>query len=288
MKNVHLITTNKPSKMQRCELSEWFDINKENLIDDRYKWQHLYITSDVEIKEGDGKYPVLGNKSTIYKDCPDLWKSSGDWKKIILTTDQDLIADGVQAIDDEFLEWFVKNPSCEFVEIIYGLFNPMGRQVDPNNLGQNHSQCIWKHKIIIPQEKPKEETIEEAASKYAKKSSLFTFQQNHAKDFIAGAKWQKEQILQFLYSEITERRDYSASKMCEKIVEFIEQTTKNNPKTQETNYQIGYRMQKEGYGISDSWSSVITTNPNNEPTNEEIEEWMNGYHDAKSENVKQN
>jgi hypothetical protein len=36
--------------------------------------------------------------------------------KIILTTDQDLIKDGVQAIDDEFLEWFVKNPSCEEVE----------------------------------------------------------------------------------------------------------------------------------------------------------------------------
>jgi hypothetical protein len=32
----------------------------------------------------------------------------------------------------------------------------MGRQVDPNNLGQNHSQCIWKHKIIIPKEEPKQ------------------------------------------------------------------------------------------------------------------------------------
>jgi hypothetical protein len=37
----------------------------------------------------------------------------------------------------------------------------MGRQVDPNNLGQNHSQCIWKHKIIIPQEEPKQYTSEE-------------------------------------------------------------------------------------------------------------------------------
>ena len=36
--------------------------------------------------------------------------------------------------------------------------------------------------------------------------------------------WQQEQILDFLYSEITERRDYSASKMCYKVIEFI----KNN------------------------------------------------------------
>ena len=38
-----------------------------------------------------------------------------------------------------------------------------------------------------------------------------------------GAKWNQEQILQFLYSEITERRPYSSSKMCEKVIEFIEQ-----------------------------------------------------------------
>ena len=39
--------------------------------------------------------------------------------------------------------------------------------------------------------------------------------------FILGAKWQREQILDFLYSEITERRDYSASKMCEVVADFI-------------------------------------------------------------------
>ena len=38
-----------------------------------------------------------------------------------------------------------------------------------------------------------------------------------------GAKWQQEQILQFLYSEIIERRPYSSSKMCEVVIEFIEQ-----------------------------------------------------------------
>ena len=33
---------------------------------------------------------------------------------------------------------------------------------------------------------------------------------------------QIEQIKQFLYEEICERRDYSASKMCEEILKFIE------------------------------------------------------------------
>ena len=37
--------------------------------------------------------------------------------KVILTTNKLLIKDGVQAIDDEFLEWFVANSSCEHVEV---------------------------------------------------------------------------------------------------------------------------------------------------------------------------
>ena len=41
--------------------------------------------------------------------------------------------------------------------------------------------------------------------------------------FQYGAKWKQEQILQFIYSELTERRPYSSSKMCEVVIEFIEQ-----------------------------------------------------------------
>jgi hypothetical protein len=33
-------------------------------------------------------------------------------KKIILTTDSKLIKDGLQDIDDDFLEWFLNNQTC--------------------------------------------------------------------------------------------------------------------------------------------------------------------------------
>jgi len=78
----------------------------------------------------------------------------------------------------------------------------------------------------------KQETIEEAAKKEfplidtewcrtgaCEEENLHLL--GHRKSFIKGAKWQQEQILDFLYSEVTERRDYSASKMCEKVIEFI-------------------------------------------------------------------
>jgi hypothetical protein len=74
--------------------------------------QNIYITSDEEIKEDDWGLSKLNEVILFGRSYNEKF-----YKKIILTTDQDLIADGVQAIDDEFLEWFVKNPSCEFVEI---------------------------------------------------------------------------------------------------------------------------------------------------------------------------
>jgi hypothetical protein len=72
--------------------------------------------------------------------------SGHDCKKIILTTDIDLIKDGVQGIDDDFLEWFVKNPSCEFVRAIQT--NEVTQLVHGNNA---------HYKIIIPKEEPKQE-----------------------------------------------------------------------------------------------------------------------------------
>jgi hypothetical protein len=74
----------------------------------------------------------------------------------------------------------------------------------------------------IPKEEPKKETLEEAAEKESEYLADWEDKEMFKKGFIEGAKWQQEQILDFLNSGITERRDYSASKMCEKVIEFIE------------------------------------------------------------------
>lgn len=74
----------------------------------------------------------------------------------------------------------------------------------------------------------KNETLEEAAENFIKSKKWVGWNASGwvQNTFINGAKWQQEQILDFLYSEITERRDYSASKMCEKVIEFINQFKK--------------------------------------------------------------
>jgi hypothetical protein len=86
-----------------------------------------------------------------------------------MTTDQDLIADGIQAIDHEFLEWFVENPSCEEVEVELQIKSV---QLPQKQLSKNSYDLSFRwidvtyYKIIIPQEEPKQETLEEAAKKY--------------------------------------------------------------------------------------------------------------------------
>lgn len=250
MKNIHLVPTEKPSRLVKLEM---FGKDKLHLckvvlpIEDEEQYQNIYITSDEEIKEGNWSFNEY--QKTILRFNAGV--GIGLCKKIILTTDQDLIKDGVQAIDDEFLEWFVKNPSCEEVETIYGLFNPMGRQVDPMNLGQNHSQCVWKYKIIIPQEeskqdyskvhlrhcyqgeyedtckygeddcpaKPLEElkqkTLEEAAEKY-RKHWVNNTNSTISDTFMAGAKWQAERM----YSEEDLRK---AIDLARETLEYDEQ-----------------------------------------------------------------
>ena len=115
-KNIWLLPTNKPSKI--INSGKEFNLLLNSTIDKRCV--NIYIISDEETLSNNGDY-YLGypNYTTIHKwNMVGVHEGKQTWiKKIILTTDQDLIKDGVQAIDDEFLEWFIKNPSCEWVEI---------------------------------------------------------------------------------------------------------------------------------------------------------------------------
>ena len=127
MKNVHLFPTPQRSRLH------YFMANKDGYylypnnelvvpINPNCINLNISITSDEEIKVGDWvlytrsnriHYQKLEDKNTV--ELANI-EDSGAFK-IILTTNQYLIKNDVQAIDDDFLEWFVKNPSCEEVEV---------------------------------------------------------------------------------------------------------------------------------------------------------------------------
>lgn len=164
MKNIHVLSTNKETRL--------FTSNSELTLAGypvtTFKTgKHIYITNSEQIKEGQnyigdgfsGKNKFKWHKSQVEL-YPNIKKDI-----IILTTDIDLIKDGVQAIDDEFLEWFVKNPSCEKVELIpylKDIINPLTNEKYPavqhRHFDETKMIFTYHYQIIIPKEEPKQST----------------------------------------------------------------------------------------------------------------------------------
>jgi hypothetical protein len=151
MKNVYLMPTDKPSSICQNLLTDRWFIPKGGFTEVNRQYYNIYITSDEEIKEGD--WCLSTDKNFIIK-LVNLPAFSCD-KKIILTTDQDFIDEGIQDIDDEFLEWFVKNPSCEWVKVKNISIKVVKGY---NNNGEIDCYHTNGYEIIIPQEEPKQES----------------------------------------------------------------------------------------------------------------------------------
>lgn len=216
MKNIHLLPTDQPSRLHEYGSYSSLGLSKEYL-----QWKlakNVYISSDEETKEG-----WYINKSTNQ-----IIKRLGydeNWKYIMLTTDQDLIKNGVQAINNEFLEWFVKNPTCENIYVeefnYYDIPNwdyviTIPKEKSKEELLQLERKefddfaaayainkakeevlknTAEKLEVTVSKELQKQETLLEAAEKYAEsKDSSSIFKAVHKKDFINGGKWQQEEI----------------------------------------------------------------------------------------------
>ena len=120
MKNIFLIPTSMESRLWRD-----LDSNKltfENLSKPnsnectKCSNEYVYITSDEKFIRDE----YITDGLEVIKASPKLVNAQGlvdrrNWKKIIITNDLELIKDGIQEIDDEFLRWFVNNPSCDLV-----------------------------------------------------------------------------------------------------------------------------------------------------------------------------
>jgi len=143
MKNLYILPTDQQSRLVKIK-DTFFLTTTDDIPGGTF--YNIYITNDEEIGEGDWYLDTTVN--VIFKNDK-LFLNGTGYKKIILSTDSELIADGVQSIDDEFLLWFVKMSSCEFVVI------------DWSPLSKN----LYGWKIIIPQQEPKEEIRMETPNK---------------------------------------------------------------------------------------------------------------------------
>lgn len=194
MKNIHVLPTQNEITSKLFKVSNELKLTRKYDFYNGAKYQHIYITSDEEIKEGDWVIKI----SSIYKGGGIAQKYSFIdaqfediiFKKIILTTDASL--DGVQVIDDKFLEWFVKNPNCEKIEIKtrYLHYYKTGEKLisfsKTPEFSSRNMQCIKiepRYEIIIPQEEPKKMSKQTAVDFLVKKFKeyvqFFDIDENH-------------------------------------------------------------------------------------------------------------
>jgi hypothetical protein len=241
MKNVHILPTDQASRLVKINSTLFFGKNEREMLSEPsldIVAQHIYITSDELFKEND--WVLNTDTSELYKaDADDVLvdKKDIDWYadfnlEVIMTNDPTLISDGVQAIDNDFLKWFVKNPTCEFVEVKRNYlsskclkcgFIENHDEVDTEDCPKCHNttyEHLYKNEIIIAQEEqkqhlinimhddeelglyeePKQETLEEAADKWVFETNGHKWSNNddtagdNYGSFIAGANYQAENM----------------------------------------------------------------------------------------------
>ena len=176
MKNLHVLPTDCPSRLRYNIKTRIWELNEFHKYHTDIKSTHnIYITSDEEIKMQDWCITAKGNLLQMIEGDTALGFALLGCKKIILTTDPDLIKNGVQDIDDKFLEWFIKNPSCEEVAIDFSLVSGS-----------------FKYKIIIPSSEiwkdiPEFEGYEEALNQFPEYNQYL-----ERIAFEKGVEWQAE------------------------------------------------------------------------------------------------
>ena len=202
MENIHVLPTDKPSRLKQNKITKKYSLVTKGIDLTMYTPQNIYITDDSEIKEGD--FLIHTVTLNIYQHYSSESNLRQELKKIILTTNLDLIKDGVQAIDDEFLEWFVKNPSCEEVEVKkffgfaedYLIIIPkeeLERGITITHVGKGESNPFELPKalpddVFYKSLEPKQETPEEVAERLYPGVD----RQIDRMLFINGVKWQQQ------------------------------------------------------------------------------------------------
>ena len=104
MKNLHVLPTDHPSRLRYNIKTKIWELNEFPKYHTDIKSAHnIYVTSDEEIKMQDWCITAKGNLLQMIEGDTALGFALLGCKKIILTTDQDLINDGIEQISEDTL-----------------------------------------------------------------------------------------------------------------------------------------------------------------------------------------
>lgn len=224
MKNLYLLPSPNPSRLYYFGDSPELRLTKYPNLFRAFErsTQHIYITGDGTLNEGDWTiwkdqlFKVDSNNAYSYTNNVTLAYAIKYLKKVILTTES---LDGVQAIPEEFLKWYIENQNCKEVIIIEksrccGRCNGVDDLCYTDMCCNDHQvygceTCYGKkveYSVTIPKDKimerfianAKQETLEEVAHKMLDDYGIKSMGQSIGvlevkKLMVKIAKWQQEQ-----------------------------------------------------------------------------------------------
>ena len=252
MKNIHIFQTTEPTRLYISIDEYGEELNLSKRTTQYVHGQHIYITSEKKLEKDVDTWYL---DSFLNKPHNSGGAEYGQEQSvIILTTNKKLIDDGVQAIDDEFLEWYVKNPNCEYVHINYICDNvyvseflitsthieyktiiPQEETKHPKVFSENGSELFFDEKANLIKEEPKQETLEEASENYEKIHGG-SYSIGVCKAFKCGAEWQSErmyseEVVRYIASwlfHFSKTNEFSDDELEEKLSQVLEQIFKKN------------------------------------------------------------
>lgn len=198
MKNIVLLPSNEKTRLVRVftdALRENFVLKLDTEVNDSFKeYVNLYIISyDDNLELGgyhfNSKYgDELQKTNQRDIDSRKYWEAVDYYiSKILLTTDLELVKDGIQEVPESFLNWFLENPSCEYVELKQEKLHP-GEVMD-----DSYPKDFLDYQIVFQNG----ESLIDAANEYAKND--YTKSYDFSSDtlieaFTEGANWQSQRM----------------------------------------------------------------------------------------------
>lgn len=166
MKNIHILPTNKPSYLY--QIGDDLILSVVNSIHGDNIGRHIYITSYEGITGFENNIWVHNNgRVWLWQNTMALTKNNKP-TKIILTTDQDLIKDGIQPIDDALIKFIVNHPFTK--EETKQDHSKIKEGLKKSIEGKEHFVQHFKNGGTAEDFKPLEqETLEEIAEKEVKR-----------------------------------------------------------------------------------------------------------------------
>lgn len=204
MANIHILPTDKPSRLTiYSTLLNEFRLLPEPIGDWKNK-RNIYITSDETPKEGG--YVLWENKVYKYREFMKMRTPVyTDYFSIIITTDLELIKDGVQALEDKEIEFIISNPKVNKLDVTKELcYKPYNEETEvPKEKYEYYMVVLPKEELLktamfnimdnlsIPKEfqaNEIEETDQEAAERYTKDGTTYLNEKVYVeRGFIAGS-----------------------------------------------------------------------------------------------------